>query len=120
MIVIPNRGRVVAVIWALALAGGLLRLALLAKPAQAQGNGAVSEQFLAVFTLDATACQGELIDVEGTLHTVNHVTDLGDGQYHINSHFNLQNLKGVGRTTGAKYVIPLRAMAWRMSPPAAN
>jgi hypothetical protein len=35
MIVIPNRGRVVAVMLALALAGGLLTLALLAKHTQA-------------------------------------------------------------------------------------
>lgn len=106
MIVIPNRGRVVALISALALAGGLLTLALLAKPAQAQGQGAVSEQFPANFTLDASACAGELIDVEGTLHTVNHVTDLGDGAYHINSHFNVANLQGTGQTTGGNYVIP--------------
>jgi hypothetical protein len=106
MMVIPNRARVVAVMLALAFAGGLLTLALLAKPTQAQGQGAVSEQFPAVFTLDASACAGELIDVEGTLHTVNHVTDLGDGAYHINSHFNVANLQGTGRTTGGNYVIP--------------
>ena len=119
MMVIPNRGRVVAVISALALAGGLLTLALLAKPSQAQGNGAVSEQLPQEFTLNATECAGELINVTGTLHTVNHFVgerdpETGDpvGQYHINSHFNFQNGKGVGldpdtgEPNGNKYVIP--------------
>jgi hypothetical protein len=109
MMVIPNRGRVVAVISALALAGGLLMLTLLAKPSQAQPptdkeNGAVSEQFPAEFGIDSS-CAGEVIDVTGTLHTVNHFTVQEDGTYHVNSHFNLQNMKGVGQTTGETYVI---------------
>jgi hypothetical protein len=106
MMVIPNRVRVVAVMSALALADGLLTLARLAKPTQAQTKGAVTEQFPVEFTLDASACAGELIDIKGTLHTVNHFTDLGDGQYHVNSHFNLAGVKGVGQSTGEKYVIP--------------
>jgi len=106
MMVIPNRGRVVAVISALALAGGLLALALLAKPTQAQAEGASSEQFPIEFAIDMSACGGEEIDVTGTLHTVNHFTVRPDGTYHVNSHFNFAGVKGVGRTTGDNYVIP--------------
>jgi hypothetical protein len=104
--VIPIRGRVLAVISALALAVGLLTLALLAKPSQAQSQGAVVEQFPIDFAIDASACAGEAIDIKGTLHTVNHFTDLGDGSYHVNSHFNLAGMQGTGQTTGANYVIP--------------
>jgi hypothetical protein len=108
---IPNRGRIVAVVSALALAGGLLTLALLAKPTQAQSQGAVVEEFPVDFTLDANECAGEEIQVTGTLRTVNHFTDLGDGQYHINSHFNLAGVKGVGLTTGDTYVVPASGAA---------
>jgi hypothetical protein len=106
MMVIPNRGRVLALISALAFAGGLLTLALLAKPTQAQDKGATSEQFPVDFTLDASECAGELITVTGTLHTVNHFTADPDGTYHVNSHFNLMGAKGVGQMTGKVYVIP--------------
>ena len=107
MMVIPNRARVVAVISTLALAGGLLTLALLAKPAQAQGQGAVVEQFPIDFAIDMSACGGgEVINVTGTLHTVNHFTVQEDGTYHVNSHFNFAGVKGVGLTTGDNYVVP--------------
>jgi hypothetical protein len=106
MMIIPNRGRVLAVISALALAGGLLTLALLAKPSQAQSNGAVSEQLPIEFTVEASACSGEGIAFKGTIHLVNHFTDRGDGTYHVNSHFNLVGVQGTGLTTGAKYVVP--------------
>jgi hypothetical protein len=105
MMVIPNRGRLVAVISALALAVGLLTLALLAKPAQAQTNGAVSERFPIDQVIDGSACAGEDILVEGTLHTVNHFTLQDDGTYHVNSHFNFAGVKGVGLTSGDNYVV---------------
>ena len=111
MMVIPNRGRVVALISALALAGGLLTLALLAKPAQAQTEGASSEQFPVAFTIDATECAGELIDVTGTLHVVNHFTVQEDGTYHVNTHFNFAGGKGEGLTTGDMYVVPASGAA---------
>jgi hypothetical protein len=103
--VIPNRARVVAVISALVLAVGLLALALLTKPAQAQSQGAVSEQFPLDFPIDAR-CAGEWIQVTGTIHTVNHFTLQDDGTYHGTSHFNFTGVKGVGLTSGDTYVIP--------------
>ena len=111
MMVIPNRERVIAVIWALALAGGLLTLALLAKPALAQTEGASSEQFPVEFTTDATECAGELIDISGTLHVVSHFTVQPDGTYHVNTHFTFAGVKGVGRTTGEMYVVPATGAA---------
>jgi hypothetical protein len=104
--VIPNRERVVAVISALALAGGLLTLALLSKPAQAQAEGATSEQFPTEFTINTSACGGEVINVTGTIHTVNRVRVDEDGTFHGTSHFNLVGVKGVGLTSGDNYVIP--------------
>jgi hypothetical protein len=106
IMVIPNRSRVVAVMLVLAIAGGLLTLALLAKPSQAQEKGAVSEQFPVDFLIDTSGCAGELIHVTGTLHTVNHFTLQEDGTYHANSHFNLAGVKGVGLTSGDTYVVP--------------
>ena len=101
-----NPVRVLALISALALAGGLLTLSLLAKPTQAQSQGAVSEQFPVDFVIDASACAGELIHVTGTLHTVNHFRLQEDGTYHANSQFNLAGVKGVGLTSEDTYVIP--------------
>ena len=106
MMVIPKCGRVVAMIWALALAGGLLTLALLAKPTQAQDHGAVVDKFPIEFSVDASECGGELISAEGTFHSVNHFRARPDGSYHINSHFSLSGMKGIGLTTGERYIIP--------------
>jgi len=109
MMIIPNRGRVVAVISALALAGGLLTLVLLAKPTQAQpptdneNRGATSEQFPTDFVL-APDCFGEEIEVTGTVHVVNQFVPV-QGGYHLTSTFNLMNMKGVGLTTGDQYVV---------------
>ncbi len=111
MIVIPNRLRVVAVMLALALAGGLLTAALLAKHTQAQPptdnknpKGAIVEEFPLAFSLDTTQCVGgELIDITGTLRTVNHFVPV-QGGYHVNSTFRV-NARGVGQTTGDEYVI---------------
>ena len=113
MTAIRNRGRVLALISALALAGGLLTLALLAKPSQAQDQRATSERFpITGGIIDASACTGELIELTGTMLIVNHSTDLGDGQYHITSHFNLAGVKAVGldpdtgEPNGNQYVVP--------------
>jgi hypothetical protein len=117
VMVIPNRVKVVAVMAALALAAGLLTLALLTKPMQAKPstiNETKSEQFPVHFIIDGTGpgCFGELIEITGTLHTVNHFRGKRDpegnpvGPLHANSHFNLMNVKGVGQTTGDVYVIP--------------
>ena len=111
MMVIPNRVRVLALISALALAGGLLTLVLLTKHTQAQPptdnknqKGAVVEEFPLGFSLDTTQCiGGELIDVTGTLRTVNHFVPV-QGGYHVNTTFRV-NATGVGQTTGDKYVI---------------
>jgi len=122
MIVIPNRVSVAAVMLALALAGGLLTLALLAKPSQAQpsqaqptqahSQGATVQDIPLELRLDATECTGELIDITGTMHIVNQSTATeGDG-YHITSHFNLQHATGVGldpvtlEPTGTEYAAP--------------
>jgi hypothetical protein len=101
MIVIPNRGRVVAVISALALAAGLLTLALLAKPAQAQAETTTSND-RSTFNEFFTSCTGELVQIQGTLHTVEHSTIDANGVRHTTFHFQTQ---GRGESdSGAKYV----------------
>jgi hypothetical protein len=120
MMVIPNRGRVVAVMLALALAGGLLTLALLAKPSQAQSNGATTEKFPIAFTHDATDCAGEFIEVTGTMHFVNSYVAKEDGTWHVNSHLRLQgNGVGInpetGELTGTEYVIHTKSQSFENS-----
>jgi hypothetical protein len=90
---------------ALAIVGGLLTLALLAKPAQAQSQGASSQQFPLEFTVEGSLCSGENILVTGTFHAVNHFTQQEDGTYHVTSRFNVHGAKGVGLESGNKYVV---------------
>ncbi len=72
----------------------------------------VSEQLPVNFRIDNTECSGELIDVTGTLHIVNHFTVQEDGTHHVNSQFNFAGVKGVGlnprslKHTGTEYIIP--------------
>ena len=119
MMVIPNRGRILAVLSALALAGGLLTLALLAKPTQAEPptdneNGAVVEDFPYAVTIDTSqpgngCVNGEVIDITGTMHTVTHFVPVPGGS-HSNTTFSLANARGVGfdpqtlEPTGSEYV----------------
>jgi hypothetical protein len=103
MMVIPNRGRLVAVMLALALAGGLLTLALLAKPTQAQG--AETQRLAVDFNLDAVDCAGDLIHLTGKLNSVFHVHEDAAGGFHINTHFNFADVQGVG-VSGLKYRVP--------------
>jgi hypothetical protein len=109
MMAIPNRVRVVAVMLALALAGGLLTLTLLAKPSQAQpstpneNRGATSQEMPLAGGIDTIECGGEQIDLTGTLHILTHFFADEEGGYHLNSHYNVQDGEGVGRTTGEMY-----------------
>jgi hypothetical protein len=48
---------------------------------------------------------------EPTSLSVIHFRLQPDGTYHVNSHFNLMNVKGVGLTTGEEYVIPASGAA---------
>jgi hypothetical protein len=103
MIVIPNRVRVVVVmVSALALAAGLLTLALLEKPAQAQAETIMSND-RSTFNLLSGTCGDELAQIQGTLHTVAHTTIDATGVRHIRGHFNEQG-QGEGTISGDKYV----------------
>jgi hypothetical protein len=110
MTVIPNRTRVLAVISVLALVSGLLTLALLAKPSQAQSNGATTEWFEIDFIHDVTDCSGEIVEVTGTMHFVNSYVPKEDGTFNVNSHLRLQ-ATGVGQTTGNEYVVHTKSFA---------
>jgi len=103
MVAMPNRMRLVVVMSALALAAGLLTLALLAKPTQAQAETAtVNERFPVAFEIE-NPCTGEVVFIEGTLHSVFHITRDADGGFHIKGHNNFQ-AQGVS-PSGAKYVV---------------
>jgi hypothetical protein len=104
MMVIPNRGRVVALMLALALVGGLLTLALLVKPAQAQATiYQFNERYPFTFSF-TNPCTGEEVTGEGTSHIVGNYTNDGRGGFHLNQSTSGSGT-GVGSTSGATYTV---------------
>jgi hypothetical protein len=99
MAVLPIRVRVVMVVSALALAAGLLALASLATPTQAQSDTTARVPFEEDFL---NACTGELFHIEGTILTVGHLTTDANGGNHAQF---VENTWGTGEnlTTGAEY-----------------
>ena len=104
MVVIPNRVRVVMVVSALALAAGLLALASLATPTQAQSSTTERLPFSQDYL---NSCAGELFHIDGTILTVGHHTIDGNGGQHFQY---VSNTKGTGEslTTGAEYAFKER------------
>jgi hypothetical protein len=102
MIVIPNRLRVVVLFSALALAAGLLMLALQAKPAQAKAETDTFPQRFSFAGTLINPCTGETFFVEGTQLFVFHATLDADGgeHFYVNSTFQGQGVSD----SGAKYV----------------
>jgi hypothetical protein len=102
MVVMTTRGRAVVLVVALALAASLLTLAVvLAKPAQAQA-ATTTTQDRTTFNQSFFSCTGELVFIQGTMHTVAHTTTDANGERHTTFHFNIQ---GRGESeSGAKYV----------------
>jgi hypothetical protein len=100
MIVIPNRMRVVMVVSALALAAGLLTLASLATPTQAQSDTTSRVPFEQDYVNACTG--GELFHISGTILTVGHHTIAANGGQHFQY---VENTRGTGEnlTTGAEY-----------------
>jgi hypothetical protein len=107
--VIPNHVRVVAVISALVLAGGLLTLALLAKPSQAQAQTERSNEWVPIDGVIDNPCTGELVSYQGTVHVVSTITQDEGGNLHFQGHTNLVGGEGVGLTSGAEYVVRERS-----------
>jgi hypothetical protein len=102
MIVLPNRVRVVVVVSALALAAGLLTLALMAKSAKAQGTDFnFSEPFTFSFT---NPCTGEQVTGEGTARIVGNFTDDASGGFHFQAQTSTSG-SGVGSPSGATYIV---------------
>lgn len=48
---------------------------------------------------------GEIVQVNGTGHSVFHLVDNGDGQFHVKSSTDYQGVTGIGLTTGDKYQV---------------
>jgi hypothetical protein len=46
---------------------------------------------------------GEVVELDGTLHSVYHVTFDSAGGLHVHSHFNSQDVSGVGLSSGNRY-----------------
>jgi hypothetical protein len=103
MIVIPNRVRVVAVMSALALAGGLFTLALQAKPTEAQAQTETTQESIPLRGGLANNCTGEDLFIEGTLHTTYTVTQDAAGATHLQYHGNFV-ATGVGYESGDEYI----------------
>ena len=104
MIVIPNRVSVAAVMLALALAGGLLTLALLAKPTQAEAQTEHFDKWVTGTTVTAADCLSEEIAVENRVHFTGTTTYDADGGVHVHLLSNVL-AEGVGLTSGDKYVV---------------
>jgi hypothetical protein len=102
MVVIPTRVRVVVVVAALALAAGLLTLALLTKPTQAKAESFTASDWSAFAFTDISPCTGEPYSLEGTVHMVAHYTQDANGGYLVTGEVNAQG-SGVGDTSGATY-----------------
>ena len=102
MVVIPNRVRVVMVVSALALAAGLLTLALLEKPAQAQAE-TITDNDRSTFDGPVASCMGEFVFIEGTMHTVAHTTIDANGGFHTKFQYILKG-QGEGLDSGDKYL----------------
>jgi hypothetical protein len=103
MVILRNRVRVVLVVSALALAAGLLTLAVvLAKPAQAQAETIIKDNHRSPFSFFESGCT-EPVFIEGTQHTVAHTLIDANGGFHTEFHFNLQG-QGAGLDSGDKYV----------------
>jgi hypothetical protein len=100
MVVLPNRVSVVMVVSALALAAGLLALASLATPTQAQSDTTARVPFEQDYVNACTG--GELFHIEGTILTVGHLTTDANGGQHAQF---VENTQGTGEnlTTGAEY-----------------
>jgi hypothetical protein len=102
MVAMPNRVKVVVVMSVLALAAGLLALALGAKPTQAQAENFMINDRDTIEGELFNECTGEFVSYEGTEHFVFHITEDASGGFHVRAHTNIQ-VHGVS-TSGAKYV----------------
>jgi hypothetical protein len=87
------------VVSALALAAGLLALASLATPTQAESSTTERVPYSNDYY---NVCTGETFHMDGTLLTVGHVTTDENGGQHLQF---VENIKGTGEnlTTGAEY-----------------
>ena len=103
MAVMPNRVRVVVVVSALAFAAGLLTLALLAKPTEAQGQTETTSDRTPFAFSTWNPYTGEDILGEGFIQGVFHFTEDAAGGTHFMFHGNFHG-QGVG-DSGAKYVL---------------
>jgi hypothetical protein len=103
MVVVPTRVRAVVVVSALALAAGLLSLAMLAKPAQTQAQTDMFNERVPQTFVIPNPCTGEDVFVEGTSHLVFQRTEDANGGFHFKGHVNFQG-RGVS-ASGAEYVV---------------
>jgi hypothetical protein len=58
---------------------------------------------LVVFVDCADGGAGELVALSGRLHAIVQITESSSGNYHVRTHFQPQDLAGVGLTTGDRY-----------------
>src|ERR1043165_7191967 len=82
------------------LAGLMLMFSLFSPVPVASALGATSTD-MPLYFLRSADCTGEVVEISGTLHMVNQVQ--ADGG--VIGHFNYQDVRGVGLTSGAMYRI---------------
>jgi hypothetical protein len=82
---------------------------LLAPAASAEASVSVSEQTVAVtnFPVQLVGCvnsgNGEVVLINGSLHTVTALRDDADGGFHVTTHANLADTSGLGIVSGDTY-----------------
>ena len=80
------------------LAGLMLISSLFIPVSAASALGATSTD-MPLYFLRSADCTGEVVEISGTIHTVNQIQADGSAM----GHFNYQNVKGLGLTSGNTY-----------------
>src|SRR5215208_4401431 len=83
----------------LSIMGGLMLLLSLFLPAQGASALGATSSTLPIFFLRSADCTGEIVQISGTIHLVSVIQPDGS----IVSHFNYQNVTGLGLTSGSTY-----------------
>jgi hypothetical protein len=81
----------------------------LAAPPEARASATTetTSQVVTIASSEFVPCAnggvGEIVNVAGSLHVVDHATETGNGQFHLSHHENPQGLTGTGQVTGDVY-----------------
>ena len=69
-------------------------------------HGATTNIVLPFPSPTTNPCNGEQVNVSGSIHLTTGVSTDGSGGLHFRSHINNQGVSGIGELTGSRYQIP--------------